>query len=72
MSRGKSKSKPKSKSKDWIKGAVKRPGALRKKLGVKKGKKITAAQLNKAAKSKNPLTRKQANLAKTFKKMRKT
>ena len=28
MSRGKSKSKPKSK--DWIKGAVKRPGALRK------------------------------------------
>tara|TARA_R100001143_G_scaffold62643_1_gene66452 strand:+ start:696 stop:908 length:213 start_codon:yes stop_codon:yes gene_type:complete len=70
MSRGKS--KPKSKSKDWIKGAVKRPGALRKKLGVKKGKKITAAQLNKAAKSKNPLTRKQANLAETFKKMRKT
>ena len=70
MSRGKSKSKPKSK--DWIKGAVKRPGALRKKLGVKKGKKITAAQLKKASNSKNPLTRKQANLAKTFKKMRKT
>jgi len=58
--------------KDWIQGAVKRPGALRKKLGVKKGKNITAAQLNKASKSKNPRTRKQANLAKTFKKMRKT
>ena len=58
--------------KDWIRGAVKRPGALRKKLGVKKGKKITKAQLNKAAKSKNPRTRKQANLAKTFAKMRKT
>ena len=68
MSRGKSKSK----SKDWIKGAVKRPGALRKKLGVKKGKKITAAQLKKASNSKNPRTRRQANLAKTFKKMRKT
>ena len=45
---------------------------MRKKLGVKKGEKITTAQLNKAAKSKNPRTRKQANLAKTFKKMRKT
>ncbi len=56
--------------KNWIKDAVKRPGALRKKLGVKKGKNITTAQLNKAAKSKNPRTRKQANLAKTFKKMK--
>ena len=61
-----------SKKKNWIKDAVKRPGALRKKLNVKKGKNITTAQLNKAAKSKNPRTRKQANLAKTFKKMRKT
>ena len=73
MSRKTSKTKkPKSKKKDWIQGAVKRPGALRKKLGVKKGENITAAQLNKASKSKNPRTRKQANLAKTFKKMRKT
>lgn len=61
-----------SKKKNWIKDAVKRPGDLRKKLKVKKGEKITTAQLNKAAKSKNPRTRKQANLAKTFKKMRKT
>ena len=57
------------KDKDWIKGAVKRPGALRKKLGVNKGEKISTSQLNKAAKSKNPTTRQQANLAKTFKKM---
>ena len=65
------KKKKKSSGKNWIQGAVKRPGALRKKLGVKKGKTISAAQLNKAAKSSNPTTRRQANLAKTFKKMRK-
>ena len=63
--------KKKSSNKNWIQGAVKRPGALRKKLGVKKGKTISAAQLNKAAKSSNPTTRRQANLAKTFRKMRK-
>ena len=55
--------------KNWIQGAVKKPGALRKKLGVAKGKTISASQLNKAAKSKNSTTRRQANLAKTFKKM---
>jgi len=69
---GSTSKKKKSKGKNWIQGAVKRPGALRKKLGVKKGQKISASQLNKAAKSPNPRTRKQANLAKTFKKMRKT
>jgi len=72
MSRKISKTKKSKSKKDWIQDAVERPGALRKKLGVKKGKKITKAQLNKAAKSKNPRTRKQANLAKTFAKMRKT
>jgi len=61
--------KKKKKDKNWIQGAVKRPGALRKKLGVAKGKKISASQLDKAAKSKNPTTRRQANLAKTFQKM---
>ena len=63
------KKKKKKAKKNWIQGAVKRPGALRKKLGVAKGKKISESQLNKAAKSKNPTTRRQANLAKTFKKM---
>ena len=72
MSRKISKTKKPKSKKNWIQGAVKRPGALRKKLGVKKGENITAAQLNQASKSKNPRTRKQANLAKTFKKMRKT
>ena len=63
------KRKRKSSKKDWIKGAIKRPGALRKKLGVKPGKKITMAQLNKASRSKNLRTRRQATLAKTLKKM---
>jgi hypothetical protein len=61
--------KPPTKRKNWIQGAIKRPGALRKKLKVPPGKKITTAQLNKASKSKNPRTRRQANLAKTLKKM---
>jgi|TARA_R110000744_G_scaffold3269_3_gene12654 hypothetical protein len=33
-------------SKKWIQGAVKRPGALRKKVGVKKGDKISLARIN--------------------------
>ena len=53
--------------KDWIKGAIKHPGALRKKLGVKEGEKIPEKKLEKAEHSKNPTTRKQANLAETLK-----
>ena len=33
--------------KNWIKGAIKKPGALRKSMGVKKGEKIPAAEINK-------------------------
>ncbi len=55
----------------WIASAVKKPGALRKTLGVKKGEKIPAKALKKAEKSKNPLTRKRAVLAETFRKMKK-
>lgn len=54
----------------WIQKAIKKPGALRKSLGVKKGKKIPAAKLAKAAKSKNPTLRRRAILAKTLKKLR--
>lgn len=57
--------------KKWIKDAIKRPGALRKKMGVKKGEKIPAKKLKAATKSKNPRTRKEAVLAETLKKMRK-
>jgi hypothetical protein len=42
-------------------------GALREKLGVKKGKDIPEEKLEKAEKSKNPTTRKQAVLAETLK-----
>lgn len=53
-------------AKNWIAGAIKKPGALRKSLGVKKGQKIPAKKLASAAKSKNPTTRKRAVLAKTL------
>ena len=35
--------------KNWIAGAIKKPGALRKELGVKKGAKIPAKKLAAAA-----------------------
>ncbi len=57
-------------AKDWIKGAVKKPGALRKALNVKKGEKIPASKLEKATHSSNPTMKKRAVLAETFKKMK--
>ena len=36
--------------KNWIAGAIKKPGALRKELGAKKGEKIPAKKLAAAAK----------------------
>jgi hypothetical protein len=57
--------------KKWIQGAIKKPGALRKELGVKKGKKIPQKALTKASHSKNPKLAKRANLAKTLEKMHK-
>lgn len=55
----------------WIAGAIKKPGALRKTLGVKKGEKIPLSKLKKAEHSKNPKTRKRAELAETLRKLRK-
>lgn len=46
-------------------------GALRKQLGVKEGEKIPAKKLAKAAKSSDPLLKKRAVLAETFRKMAK-
>ena len=57
--------------KKWIQKAVKKPGALRKSLGIKKGKKIPAKTLARAAKAGGKLGQR-ARLAMTFKKMRKT
>ena len=36
--------------KNWIKGAIKKPGSLRRSLGIKKGQKIPARKLAAAAK----------------------
>lgn len=57
-------------SKNWISGAIKKPGALHKELGVPKGKPIPAAKLDKAAKSGGKLGQR-ARLAETLKKMNK-
>lgn len=59
------------KKKNWINGAIKHPGALRKTLKVKKGEKIPESKLKKAEHSKNPKTAKRARLAETLKKMHK-
>lgn len=58
----------------WMKGAVKHPGALRataKRDGLIKGdEKLSGKDINKLEHSKNPTTRKRAELAETFKKER--
>ena len=54
--------------KNWIKDAIKKPGALRESMGVKKGEKIPAGKLAKAAKSKG-VTGQRARLAMTLKKL---
>jgi hypothetical protein len=53
----------------WIKDAIKKPGALRQSLGVKKGEKIPAKKLAAAAKAPGKLGQR-ARLAQTLKKMK--
>lgn len=57
-------------SKQWIKDAIKKPGSLRKELGVKKGEKIPEKKLEAAAK-KPGKEGKRARLAETLKGMKK-
>jgi len=70
--------------KNWIKGAIKKPGALRKSMGVKKGEKIPAEKINKKiatlhkkGEGDKKLTKPERtelarlNLAKTLRKMKK-
>ncbi len=52
----------------WIQEAVKKKGALRKTLGVKKGETIPAGKLAKAAKASGK-TGQRARLAQTLKKL---
>jgi hypothetical protein len=58
------------KPKQWIQSALnpQTKGALYKALGVAQDKKIPEKKLEKATHSKNPLTRKRANLAETLRK----
>lgn len=56
---------------DWIEKAIKKPGALRKELHVKKGEKIPEKKLDKAMHSDDALLRKRARLAKTLKSFKK-
>lgn len=55
-------------SMNWIKSAIKKPGALHKELGIKSGKNIPAKTLAKAAK-KGGKEGKRARLAETLKKL---
>ena len=55
-------------SRNFIAGAIKKPGALRKSLGVKAGQTIPASKLNVAAKKPGKLGQR-ARLAQTLKKL---
>lgn len=55
-----------STKKNWIKSAIKKPGALRSSLGVKAGKTIPASTLAKAAKAPGKMGQR-ARLAQTLK-----
>lgn len=54
---------------NWIQGAIKKPGALKKSLGVAKGEKIPAGKLEKASKAPGKMG-KRARLAMTLKGMK--
>lgn len=56
--------------KNWIAGAIKKPGSLRRTMNVKKGQKIPVGKLRSAAKG-DGKTAKRARLAITLGKMRK-
>ena len=55
-------------AKNWIAGAIKHPGSLRKTLGVKEGQTIPAGKLAAAAKG-SGVTARRARLAQTLKKL---
>ena len=56
--------------KKFIQKAIKKPGALRKSLGIKKGEKIPASKLKAAAKKKGKMGQR-ARLAKTLRGLKK-
>ena len=60
----------KAKGGKWIKDAIKKPGALRKSMGVRAGETIPAKKLAKAAKAPGKMGQR-ARLAQTLRKMKK-
>lgn len=60
----------KAKGGKWIQSAIKKPGALRKSMGVKAGETIPAKKLAKAAKAPGKMGQR-ARLAQTLRKMKK-
>ena len=58
-------------TKNWIQKAIKKPGALRKSLKIKKGQKIPLKKLQAAAKKGGKLG-KRARLALTLKRLRRS
>jgi hypothetical protein len=59
-----------AKDKKWIQKAIKKPGALREEMGIKKGEKIPKAKLKAAAKKPGKMGQR-ARLAMTLGKMKK-
>ena len=59
-----------TKPKNWIASAIKKPGALKKSLGVKKGEKIPAGKLAAAAKKPGKMGQR-ARFSQTLKGMKK-
>ena len=57
-------------TKNWISGAIRKPGSLRKALKIKPGKKIPASKLT-VKESDSPTMKRRKNLAKTLRKMHK-
>jgi hypothetical protein len=57
-------------TKNWIASAIKKPGALRESLGIKKGETIPTAKLEAASKKPGKMGQR-ARLAQTLKKMAK-
>jgi hypothetical protein len=56
-------------AKKWIQGAIKKPGALKKALKVKKGKKIPLEKLE-LKEEDTTLMKRRKNLAKTLRKLK--
>ena len=53
-------------SEKWIQGAIKRPGALHRALGIPEGEKIGQKRIMKAENSDNPRVAREARLAETL------